>query len=85
MSRAAKALILTWLMIALLIAGGIGFYLGRVTAPKTPDQNRSGTQPQGQQPTGGQQQPQGPNQGSTPSAKQGGQQPASGGQPPIQK
>lgn len=39
LSKAAKALILTWIMIGLLVAGGIGFYLGRITVPKPIDQN----------------------------------------------
>ena len=40
MSQAAKALILTWVLIGLFIAGAVGFYLGRRTAPKAqgPDQ-----------------------------------------------
>lgn len=70
MSIAAKALILTWVMIGLLIAGGIGFYLGRKTAPKTqsqpsPSQQQSGAQqpgiqqPSTQQPGTQQQQPSG--------------------------
>jgi len=59
LSKAAKALILTWILIGLLIAGGAGFYLGRITAPKIPDQP-SGIQTQdglrdGQQLNGGQQ------------------------------
>ncbi|EKD84693.1 MAG: hypothetical protein ACD_38C00171G0003 [uncultured bacterium] len=75
LSKAAKALILTWILIGLLIAGGAGFYLGRITAPKIPDQP-SGIQTQdglrdgqqlngGQQPlpSGLQQKPQGPDRG----------------------
>ena len=96
LSKAAKALILTWILIGLLIAGGAGFYLGRITAPKIPDQP-SGIQTQdrlrdGQQPSGGQQplqggfqqQPQGLNRGGpAPSGQQGVQQNPSinGGQP----
>jgi len=36
-SRAAKALIITWVVIGLLIAGVVGFYLGRKTASKNQD------------------------------------------------
>ena len=34
MITAIRALILTWALIGLLVAGAIGFYLGRITAPK---------------------------------------------------
>jgi len=47
LSKAAKALLLTWIMIGLLIAGVAGFYLGRRLATKTQAQNPQGTQPQG--------------------------------------
>ena len=94
MSKATKALILTWVLIGLLVAGGIGFYLGRKTAPM-PDlplgmiQNelRNSQQPTGvQQPLKGgfEQQPQGIKQEPLPSGvRQGGQQnqPPNGGQP----
>ena len=80
MSKAAKALIVTWLMIGLFIAGGVGFYLGRITAPKTQSQNPPGMQ----QPAGGQQAPRSATPSAAPSGpSQGGQQPA--GQPPPQK
>lgn len=46
LSKAAKALILTWILIGLLIAGGIGFYLGRTTAPRIQQNQQSGTQNQ---------------------------------------
>ncbi|OGH24167.1 MAG: hypothetical protein A3B47_04875 [Candidatus Levybacteria bacterium RIFCSPLOWO2_01_FULL_39_24] len=73
MSREAKLLILTWVMIGLLVAGGVGFYLGRATAPKTQGILQDGIQPPGSQqlgpqsgqlqgspfPTGRQQPPQG--------------------------
>ena len=89
MSKAAKLLILTWLMIGFLAAGGVGFYLGRITAPKSQSQNPAGVG--GQQPTGGQQPnsvQQSPPRGASPSAvpsgpSQGGQQPA--GQPSPQR
>ena len=55
MSREAKLLILTWVMIGLLAAGAIGFYLGRITAPK----NQGGPQGEVQQPGSQQQGPQG--------------------------
>ncbi len=59
LSKTAKALILTWILIGLLVAGGTGFYLGRITASKIPAQP-SGMQTQdglreGQQPNSGQQ------------------------------
>ncbi len=67
MSKAAKALILTWILIGLLVAGGIGFYLGRTTAPKVQQGQPPGIQNQdglrsGQQPTGIQQPLQGGSQ-----------------------
>lgn len=34
MSKAAKALILTWLAIGFLMVGAVGFYLGRMAVPK---------------------------------------------------
>ena len=34
LSKAAKALIITWVMIGLFVAGVVGFYFGRKTAPK---------------------------------------------------
>ena len=77
LSKAAKALIVTWLMIGLFIAGAVGFYLGRVTAPKSQSQNA----PTGQQPTGGQQPNSGqqsPPRGASPSAAPSG--PSQGGQ-----
>ncbi len=95
MSKAAKALILTWVLIGLLVAGGAGFYLGRITAPKipgqpsgmqTPDRLRDSQQLNGsQQPLQGGfgQQPQGQNKGGpAPSGQQGVQQnqPINGGQ-----
>lgn len=44
MSTAAKALIVTWVMIGLIVAGGVGFYLGRVTIPKGQNQSPFGIQ-----------------------------------------
>ena len=87
MSKTVKALILTWVMIGFLIAGGVGFYLGRTTAPKIQELNPSGMQPQGgMMPQGGfGQPPPGANQGLIPSSeRQGGQQnpPTGGEQPP---
>ena len=80
LSKAVKALILTWIMIGFVVAGLVGFYLGRITAPKTQSQNPPGMQ----QPTGGQQPPRGATPSAAPSGpSQGGQQPA--GQPPPQK
>ena len=65
MSKAVKALILTWVMIGMLVAGGIGFYLGRITAPESEDRYPPAIQSQGQQPLQGgfQQPPQGENRG----------------------
>lgn len=34
MSTAVKALILTWVAIGFLVVGVLGFYLGRITAPR---------------------------------------------------
>ena len=97
MSKATKALIITWVLIGILAAGGIGFYLGKTTATKVQqgqppglqnqDGLRSGPQPTGiQQPLKGgfEQQPQGIKQEPLPSGvRQGGQQnqPPNGGQP----
>src|SRR3989344_7874017 len=77
LSKEAKALILTWVVIGLLVAAWIGFYYGRKTAP-TQGQNLPG-QPQGgmlgPQPSGVQQPPQGSNQGPAPTGSgQRGQQ-----------
>ncbi len=63
MSSTAKALIITWMVIGFLVVGAVGFYLGRVTAPKNqsfptgqPPLNQQ--QPGGNQPAGSfQQQP----------------------------
>jgi len=54
MSPEKKALILTWVGIGLLIAGAIGFYLGRRTAPSPQGPQPGQQQPPGQQPGGGQ-------------------------------
>ena len=84
MSTAGKALILTWVMIGLLVAGVVGFYLGRNMVPKNQGIPQGGVQQPGQQggqpqgsppPTGGQQPPQGQQQNP----------PAGGGQPPLQR
>ncbi|OGE08261.1 hypothetical protein A3I53_01145 [Candidatus Curtissbacteria bacterium RIFCSPLOWO2_02_FULL_40_13b] len=96
MSREAKLLILTWIVIGLVVAGAVGFYLGRITAPKNQggpqgEVQQPGPQQQGSQggqppgsplPTGGQKLPQG-----GPTLQQGGQQnlPTGGEQPPPQK
>lgn len=82
LSKAAKALILTWIMIGLFIAGAVGFYFGRTTAPKSQSQDATGVG--GQQPIGGKQSPQGATPSAAPSnSGPGGQQPA--GQPPPQR
>lgn len=46
MSTTAKALILTWVAIGFLLVGAVGFYLGRLTAPKSgqPSQSQMGQQ-----------------------------------------
>ncbi|OGE44507.1 hypothetical protein A3B45_05150 [Candidatus Daviesbacteria bacterium RIFCSPLOWO2_01_FULL_39_12] len=99
LSKAAKALILTWVVIGLIVAGGIGFYLGRTTTPRMQSQPPTMQNQDGlrdiQQPIGGQQPPPGTNQGPLPSgaagqkgpAPQGGQQspPPDEGQPSIQR
>ena len=82
LSKAAKALILTWLMIGFFVAGAIGFYLGRATAPSSNEKPAINQQNPGQ--------PNQPLRGATPSAtpngpSQGGQQPVGGGQPPPPK
>ena len=91
MSKAAKALIITWVLIGLLIAGGIGFYLGRTTVPKgqgqspgmqNQDELRGGQQPTGvQQPLqgGSKQQPGANREGPAPSG------PIQQGQPSVQR
>ena len=66
---ATKALILTWVVIGLLVAGVIGFFLGRNTLPQPGQQ--AGQQPPGTQ--GGQ--PQG-------SPLPSGQRPSQGQQTP---
>jgi len=80
MSTEKKALILTWVGIGILIAGAIGFYLGRNTTP-----NRQG-------PQDNQQQLEQPGTGPSLPPPQGGQQPGgrqnlppSGVQPPPQE
>jgi len=65
MSREAKLLILTWVVIGLVVAGAVGFYLGRTTAPKNQEGPQGGVQQPGAQqlgPQGGQQLPPGQQQ-----------------------
>ncbi|MCG2692143.1 hypothetical protein L6272_04940 [Microgenomates group bacterium] len=62
MSSTTKALIITWMIIGFLVIGAVGFYLGRVTAPKNQafpiGQPQNQQQSEGNQPAGNfQQQP----------------------------
>jgi len=77
-SREARLLILTWVAIGLVIAGLVGFYLGKNSLP----QNQGGPQgvlqqPGSQQPGPGSGQPQGspPPTGNQQPPQRGGQQP----------
>ena len=101
MSTATRALILTWVVIGFLIIGVVGFYLGRITAPKTQpsfpggmiQQRQMGLPGQGQQqiiPTGQFQELKGGQQQFGPQKPTGGQQMPGGGgggfqQPPQQR
>lgn len=91
MSTTAKALIITWVVIGFLVVGGVGFYVGRVTAPKPQTQGGFNQQPIGGQQQGGSfqpqpsgtmmQQPQGGTQQQPFGTQQGGQQGGSYQQP----
>jgi len=78
MLTAAKALILTWVIIGLLVAGVVGFYLGRRIAPKPQGPDQAPMIQQGPAPSG---QPNTPPQSPPP---QPGQQPGGGFQKPPQ-
>ena len=70
---ATKALILTWVMIGLLVAGAVGFYLGRNSVFQNSGGLQGGVQPPGAQqlgPQGGQPQ---------------GSPPPTGAQQPLQR
>ena len=96
-SKEAKLLILTWVVIGFVVSGLIGFYLGRNSIPQNQGGPQGGVQqgeiqqpgpgsgqPQGSPiPTGGQRPPQGGQQ-NPPAPPPTGTGPASGGQAPIQ-
>lgn len=87
MSRAAEALILTWVMIGLILAGGAGFYLRRMSVSKSASQtlfDTQGGQRQVQQQTNQPSLPSGIRQ-ECPILPQGGQNQQSGTGQPLPK
>ena len=80
MSQAAKALILTWVVIGLVIAGAVGFYLGRRSAPKPQGSDQAPMMQQGPAPSGQ------PNMSPQPPPPKADQKPQGGMQkPPLEE